>query len=45
MLGFVGAFLRYANIGGLLGRQLGELGVQLLQLQTGNLLVQMFREW
>ena len=41
MVGLVGAFLRDVDVGGLLRRQFGQLDVQLLELQAGDVLVQL----
>ncbi len=40
MLGLVGAFDRDAEVGGLLLRELGQLGADLLEVQTGDFFVE-----
>ena len=44
MIGLVWSFLRHTDIIGLFSGKFGQLCVELLQLQTGNLLVQVLRQ-
>ena len=41
VVGLVGTLLRHANVAGLLGREHGELRAELLQVQAGDLLVEL----